>query len=191
MSSNRAIKGKNKTSLGLSYITSETGGLKAAPSHAKSCAAAVSLSFHIYQYVRGPIIAVHLGVLVLLVHFGLLVLLHVAICPLSIVLILAGFVVIRAQYQSPRAPFYVEHPSSLLWQVQFKGELRFKGFSCKLISPSKPGTIRVTHVQRHHLDFVLTKYQLNAPIIPLHCQTANLSLCSQLSPRFQLHDKWT
>ena len=175
------LSGKNKTSLGLSYITSETGGLKAAPSHAKSCAAAVSLSFHIYQYVRGPIIAVPLG---------LLVLLYVAICPLSIVLILAGFVV-RAPYQSSRAPFYVEHPSSLLWQVQFKGELRFKGFSCKLISLSKPGIIRVTHVQRHHLDFVLTKYQLNAPIIPLHCQTANLSLCSQLSPRFQLHDKWT
>ena len=119
------------------------------------------------------IIAVHLGLLVLL--------LRVAICPLSIVLILADFVVIRAQYQNPRAPFYVEHPSSLLWQVQFKGELRFKGFSCKLISLSKPGIIRVTHVQRHHLDFVLTKYQLNAPIIPLHCQTANLSLCSQLS----------
>ena len=42
---------ENKTSLGLSYITSETGGLKAAPSYAKSCTAAVSLSFHIYQYV--------------------------------------------------------------------------------------------------------------------------------------------
>ena len=167
MSSNRS-KAKNKTSLGLSYITSETGGLKAAPSHAKSCAAAVSLSFHIYQYVRGP---------------------SSQSSQSSSWLALWSEPHIKAPV--PMLRRHEEHPSWLLWQVQFKEELRFKGFSCKLISLSKPGIIRVTQVQRHHLDPVLPKYQLNAPIIPLHCQTANLSLCSQLSPRFQLHDKWT
>ena len=106
MSSNRAIKGKNKTSLGLSYITSETGGLKAAPSHAKSCAAAVSLSFHIYQYVRRAIIAVHLG---------LLVLLHVAICPHHAMMIMAGFFWSEPNIEAPELHFrHEEHPSWLL-----------------------------------------------------------------------------
>ena len=118
MSSNRAIKGKNKTSLGLSYITSETGGLKAAPSYAKSCVAAVSLSFHIYQYVRRAIIAVHLGLLVLLVllvHLGLLVLLHVAICPHHAMMIMAGFFWSEPNIGAPELHFrHEEHPSWLL-----------------------------------------------------------------------------